>query len=86
MKKAVLISILCLPLLVGCSIFDNFRKPDPTRVVEIPATALQGCDPIPARSGEDTADHHIRTILMYGICASKQDASIEIIKKLANKE
>jgi len=84
MKKHILIGFLCLPLLAGCSIFDNFRKPDPTRQVQVDPKLLQPCKPLPARVGEEVAEHHIKVITEYGVCAKQQDDSIKAIRTLAN--
>lgn len=88
MKKAVLISILYLPLLTGCAFLDFFKKPDTsTHTVQVDSKLLEACAALPNRTGESdeaVAEHHITVITSYGLCAKKQDASIKTIRKLAN--
>ncbi len=87
MKKTVLIGILCLPLLTGCSVLDFFQKPDSGRQVQVDPKLLQPCQPLDNlvnTSDEGVAEHHIRTIAAYGVCAKQQDSSIKAIRTLAN--
>lgn len=89
MKKAILISFICLSMLNACAFLDKTPKGTITeRSAQIDPKVLQACPklPIPTATtiesiliGEDLA-----IIEMYGLCAKKQDDSIKVIKELAN--
>ncbi len=95
MKKAVLITILLLSLLQGCSLFQKkIIPPDAiidVKVVHVDPKALEPCkallklvvtegrDSFDALLEVDTANAEI-----HSQCSKKQDASIALIRKFAN--
>lgn len=93
MKNTILFTILCLPLLIGCS---GFSKKENSLVVTTPdmifvdSRLLQPCQPLPkipqAADFDSIAQHYVNTIGLYGECSLKQDASIKTINKFSNQE
>jgi hypothetical protein len=86
----------CLVLaLTGCGVFVKKSIETPViaatqkRVVVEPQL-LTNCELLPQLPKNPTYDHiaqhYIQIIGLYGECALKQSASIEIIRKLANQE
>lgn len=94
MKKAILISVLLLPVLTGCAFLDFFKKPEPPAVVTpkvilIDSANLKECDPLPrienpTPSQEELDAQKFVWIEKYGVCANRQHNSIRVIKELAN--
>lgn len=87
MKKALFISVLCIPLLTGCGFLNQFRILTPEQQIMIDPKVLQSCERLPVLEGRTdiaVAEHHIRTIEAYGVCAQKQETSIKTIRLLAN--
>lgn len=92
MKNTILFTILCLPLLIGCS---GFNKKENSMAVVTPETIfvdsrlLQPCQPLPqipkAADFDLIAQHYVSTIGLYGECSLKQDASVEAIKQFSNQ-
>lgn len=97
MKKAIIISVLLLPLLTGCAFLDFFKKKDETttlgstKIVVIDSEVLRECDPMPRIENPNPTQEELDAqkfvwIDKFGQCANRQSKSIKAIKKLANIE
>ena len=94
MKKAVIISVLLLPLLTGCVVLDFFKKKDEpaivtTRVILVDKETLKDCDPLPRIENPNPTQEELDSLKFlwiekYGVCANRQHNSIKVIKELAN--
>lgn len=99
MKKALLIMLLSISLLQGCALFQR-KNPDAIiteKVVNIDPKALEPCSSLikldTISPDEDLSsalfkvlEVSTKNIEIASDCARKQDASIAILKKFANKE
>lgn len=96
MKKALLISVLALPLFTGCAFLDFFQKKETpalgtTKVVVIDSEVLKDCEPLPLIENPKPTQEELDAqkfvwIDKFGQCANRQNKSIKVIKKLANIE
>ena len=93
MKTYKIFAYCLVAALTGCGIFSKKSIETPViaatqkRVVVEPQLLI-GCEllpTIPQNSTYDTmAQHYVQVIGLYGQCALKQAASIEVIRKLSN--
>lgn len=97
MKKALLISVLVLPLLTGCGLF--FKKPEqnvviPTRTINVEPKLLEPCPPLATLVvPQGTSDPYLLVLdnvaansAIYAKCRDDKDALVKIIKDISNKE
>lgn len=94
MKKAILISVLLLPMLTGCALFDFFKKPEPPaivtpRVILIDSENLKECELLPRIENPNPTQEELDSLKFlwidkYGVCANRQRNSVKVIKELAN--
>lgn len=89
-----ILSIFILTLsLQGCAFLDWFRKPEPPVVppdvvVHIDSKLLEQCEQLKTDLQLSSFDQFIieygNVATLYGKCASKQAASVKLIKELGN--
>ena len=89
MKKLVAITVLTLPLLTGCALFDFFKKPEPhvplpEKTISVDPKLLQLCKPLSRiEEGADLGVEYVILLGKYGECALQQSASVKALRRIA---
>lgn len=92
MKNYKLFILVMIALLSGCSTFGekNSQSIVTPKEIYVDSKLLEPCWPLPELVQpvdlDSLASNYVNTIQLYGECAIKQDASIEAIKRLSNKQ
>lgn len=91
MKKAVYIAVLLLPVLTACGVSPKNPTPavlEQTQRIYVEPELLVLCDSLDKFSGTITADQlaieYIQLVEKYGICANRQQKSVEALRNLTN--
>lgn len=90
MKNTKLFILTIVALLSGCSSFGekNSQSLVTPKEIYVDSKLLEPCWPLPELTQADVealAINYVNVIQLYGECAQKQDASIQVIKQFANK-